>query len=375
MITELSVGGAQEYALLAVEGLNRNKYEVHLGSSPGGEWESRASKVADRLIIIPNLRRGINPYYDAIVLFQLIKLIKKEKYHIIHTHSSKAGFLGRIAGRVAKAPIIIHTIHGFSFHQFMNPFIKQLYALLEKVSARLSDILITVSEINRQEGINIAIAPKEKFITIYNGFALEKFQINIDKKAKKRELGFNPELPLVGMVGRLAPQKAPQIFTLAAMKILNKYPNVQFALVGDGPLQGEIRSMINNDHRIKLFGNRDDVPEILHTLDIFALPSLWEGLPRSIVEAMICSLPIVATPAVGTLEVIEHNVTGLLVPYNDPDALADSIVYLLNNPSIACQLGENARERVIPKFSLELMIKKMEELYDWLVQKKRVISE
>jgi glycosyltransferase involved in cell wall biosynthesis len=375
LITHLGVGGAQDNTLLTVKRLDRRKYEVHLASEPGGRWLERAYQYADQVYFVDHLRQGrreIQPASDLQALFETVGLIKQQRYDIVHTHSSKAGFIGRVAAWLAHTPVIIHTIHGFPFHRYMSPFRRWLYILLERFASGLSNQLISVSELLKGEAIRLKIAPADKITIIYSGIEFSQFEGSVNVVAKRLELGLNPHLPVVGTVGRLSKQKAPQDFVKAAFEVLQRVPEVQFVMVGDGPLRQKVEKLIGGDSRIKILGYRQDVPQILQTFDIFVLSSWWEGLGRALTEAMIVGLPVVATRVNGVPELVIDGETGLLAPPQCPHLLAEKIVCLLQNPDAAKQFGQNARQKVASRFNADLMIERISNLYQQLLEAKKV---
>jgi glycosyltransferase involved in cell wall biosynthesis len=371
----MGIGGAQDNTLLTTEGLSRNRFEVHLAAGEDQiDWEARAKSSCDAFFSIPALRRPIQPFTDLKALFHLKDLIEANHYHIVHTHSSKAGMLGRIAARLAGTPVVVHTIHGFPWHDYMSDFKKDAYILNERLVASFCDALITVSRLNQSEAVELGIAPAEKFTTIYSGINLEAFQVDIDRNAKCSSLNLDPSRPIVGTVGRLSQQKAPLHFVRAAKAVLAKRPDAQFVVVGDGPLNEEVRDVTDEEDRIRLLGFRDDVPHILSILDVFALSSRWEGLGRAVTEAMIMGLPVAVTAVNGVPEIVDHQETGLLSPPESPSKLAENILWLLNHPDQARLMGRRARKRVVPAFSAERMVAQIEALYDRLLVEKEIVD-
>lgn len=387
LITHLGFGGAQDNTLLTVRGHSRERYEVHLAAGQDHtDWEARGRDYADSFFQLPDLCRSVQPLNDRRALGQITDFLVQQKYDIVHTHSSKAGTLGCMAARRAKVPIIVHTIHGFGWKVALpsgaNPLQssisimkKRSYFMIERYVASLCDGLITVSELNKQEAVNLKLAPPEKFTTIYSGIDLNRFNVNSDRSEVCHSLGLSPSQPIVGTIGRLSTQKAPLDFVTAAKIVLQQKPNIQFVMIGDGPLASEVRQAIGNEQRIKVFGYRDDVPEILSVLDIFALSSLWEGLGRALTEAMIMRVPVAATAVDGVPELVDHGKTGLLSSPGDPARLADNIIWLLDHPEEAKELAQSARNRVVPAFSAERMVAKIEALYERLLVEKNIERE
>jgi glycosyltransferase involved in cell wall biosynthesis len=376
LITHLGVGGAQDNTLLTVKGHSRDRYEVHLAAGQDEtDWVDRGREYADAFYLFPALYRSVSPIADIQVLSQLTRFIKEHNYDIVHTHSAKAGTVGRIAARRANVPIIIHTFHSFgwqvahTFHtssrrNYTASIKKRLYILIERYVASISDALITVSELNKEEAIDLNRAPAENFTNIYSGIDQSRFKVNVNRIEKCRNLRLNPDQPIVGTIGRLSIQKAPLDFITAAKIVLQQKPDIQFIMVGDGPLAPEVRQAIGDEPRIKVLGYRDDVPEILSILDVFALSSLWEGLGRALTEAMIMGVPVAVTAVDGVPELVTHQETGLLSPLQDPIQLAKNVVWLLEHPKAAREIGQRAREHVVPNFGVKQMVDKIETLYE-----------
>lgn len=388
IITHLGVGGGLDNTLLTVKALSRDRFEVHLAAGElesnehYSDWTARAKECSDGLFFFPELRRSTDLLRDYSALRRLTNFIRKQNYQIVHTHYAKAGVLGRMAAKSAGVPVIVHTYHTLSWkvaHAFHSSgwrnlvalAKKRLYLAIERYAATLSDALITVDEVNKQEALAYNIAPLDKFVKIYSGIELSRFESSFyDRTALCRKFGLHPEAPIVGTVGRLSIQKSPADFVKAAKIVLQRHPNVQFLMVGDGPLELQTRNAIGSESRIKMAGFHENVPEIMSLIDIFVLSSLWEGLGRALTEAMIMRLPVAATSVGGVPELIIHRKTGLLSPPRNPDKLADNILWLLSHPQQARELGESARAKVVPAFSAEKMVEQIESLYENLLIEK-----
>jgi glycosyltransferase involved in cell wall biosynthesis len=382
LITHLGFGGASDNTLLTVERLSRAHYEVHLAAGQDHmDWAEHGRRCADAFFLFPDLHRDPHPVADVRVLNQLTTFIKEQNYDIVHTHNATAGIIGRIAARRARAPIVMHTMHLLSWQDATptdaSPWQKaiaagkrQLYLRLERYAASLSDALIMVCESNRQAAIAARLAPPDKISTIYSGIDQARFQVKVERAQKCRDLGLDPDQPIVGMIGRLSAQKAPLDFVQAAKRVLQQKPNVQFIMVGDGPLASEVIRAVGDQRRIRVLGYRDDVPELYAILDVFALASLWEGLGRALTEAMIMGVPIAATAVNGIPELVLHKQTGLLSPPHHPVQLAENIVWLLDHPEEADSMRRRAQERVVPNFGAQQMVDTIEALYERLLAEK-----
>ena len=367
VITHLPIGGAQDNTLYTVELLNKDKYDISLSCNLNGELVSRAKKVKHlKLYDVPNLRREVSIINDIRAFLYLYKLIKKENFTIIHTHSSKAGFLGRIAAMLNKTPIVIHTIHGFAFHDYMNSFKKNIFIYLEKLSAKWTHGLVTVSNLNKKKVVDLGIAPIEKLKNIYSGIDLTLF-INEKNDQFRKELNLDSNHLLLGSVGRLSNQKDPITMIEAFCIVIKRFPNAHLTLVGDGELRDEILIKIDQlqlNGRVHLTGNKNDPWKIYHSLDLFIMSSIYEGLGRSITEALSCGVPVVCTSVEGVPEIVRDNKTGILVPPKDPGALATGIIKSLNDMDNARKMAEEGRKFVNENFDVNKMVDDIDSLYD-----------
>jgi glycosyltransferase involved in cell wall biosynthesis len=360
-----SFGGAQRNTLLTLTGLVRDGYEAELVCGPGGRLirEAKANGIVVR--VVPDLVRQIDPVKDCRALFMLSKLFRRRKYDIVHTHSTKGGVLGRLAARLARAPVIVHTVHGVPFE--MNGDIKsRIYIGIERVMARVTDRLVCVGkELCREVG-ELKMAPDEKLVTIYSGIDFPSYVAKRSALAVKRELQMEDRWPIVGCIGRLSQQKA-QHYLVEAIALLKKdYSNVALLLVGEGQLRPHLEKQIQAlglSSHIRLLGQRDDVADLLQIFDIYAMSSRWEGVGRALTEAMHCARPIVATAVNGVTELIVHEETGLCAPPNDPAALAAAINRLAANPQLARRLASNAQRKATALMDGRQMVLALEELY------------
>lgn len=377
IITRLIVGGAQENTVLTAALLDKRRFDTEVISGPQtGPEGSLIDQVHQRgvpLTILPDLVREISPLHDLKALFKLARLIRRNRCDIIHTHSSKAGVLGRWAGWMAGVPIIVHTVHGWGHTDRQHPFVRSVYITLEKLTQRVTDRLIVVSPRNTEKGLADGIATPDKYVTIRSGIELDRFLRPSRSRAEMRaELSIPPDVPVMGTVARLSLQKAPLDFVTAAAIVADAIPQAHFVFVGDGPLRDQTEAAIEEaglTTRFHLTGLRRDVPELLTTFDVFALSSLWEGLPRVLPQAMAAGLPMIATAIDGNAEAISDGVNGRLVPPADPPALARAVIALLRDPDAARRMGQAGLARV-REFSAAKMVDDIARLYEALLSAK-----
>ena len=370
VITHLPIGGAQDNTLYTVELLDKEKYDISLCCNLDGELVERAKKVeAVKLFDIPFLGREVSPYRDIRAFLSLYKLFKEEDFTIIHTHSSKAGLLARLAAVLNKTPIVIHTIHGFAFNDFMNGLKKSFFIYLEKLLAKWTDVLITVSNLNKKKIIDLNIAHENKIKNIYSGIDLSLFTNKRNDEFRK-ELNLENDHLLLGSVGRLSDQKDP-ITMIEAFGIISKpFPNAHLALVGDGELKGKILEKIDKlklNGKVHLTGNKNKPWSVYHSMDLFIMSSIYEGLGRSITEALSCGVPVVCTDVEGVPEIVRDNITGILVPPKDSNKLADGIIRTLNDMETAKKMAEEGRRFVNDNFDVNKMVNDIDSLYNTLL--------
>ncbi len=370
IITDLPIGGAQDNTLYTLELLNRNKYEVFFACNMSGEYVDRALAIEYcEIYDIKSMQRDVNPLRDIKTLIELTKLIRKEKFDIVHTHSTKPGVIGRFAAFIAGTPIIVHTVHGFPFHDYMNPVKRQVYIMIEKIMNFISTHLITVSTLNLKKIVDLGMAPAEKITNIYSGIDVDRFGKGT-KKDLHKELNLPDGTKLIGFIGRFSEQKSPLTFLEAIVQVVKEVKNCHFIFVGDGPKKNEMVAFAK-EHKIDSFmsylGYRHDVHEILHGLDLFALSSIYEGLGRSLTEALCCKIPVVATAVEGVPELVRHKVTGLLVEPRSPKEFAESLVFALNNPLEMQMMAEAGYLFVKDNFQVSDMVANIDVLYSELL--------
>lgn len=382
IITRLIIGGAQENTILTADLLDKSRWSVEIVSGPQtGQEGSLIAEVHQRgipLIIEPALVREINLRKDVLALIRLTRFIRQGGYTIVHTHSSKAGILGRWAARLAGTPIIIHTVHGWGHHDHQHPLVRHLYITLEKLCLPITDRLISVSPMNTEKGIRDGIGHPGNYVVIRSGIELERFGCpQVPREQTRSLLGIPANALVVGTVTRLSFQKAPLDFVRAAGIIAQSIPNAWFVIVGDGPLRPQVEALIAKlglMNRFILTGLRRDVPELLATFDLFLLSSLWEGLPRVLPQAMATGLVVIATAADGNIEAVHEGVNGWLVPPGQPTALAQATIELLCQPDLMVQMGEAGRS-IAKEFGAQKMVKEIDWLYRQLVAQKEIIIQ
>ncbi|PKK91063.1 MAG: hypothetical protein CVV64_04655 [Candidatus Wallbacteria bacterium HGW-Wallbacteria-1] len=370
VITEIVMGGATDNTLLTVEGLDPEVYSVSLVSSRGGEMYERVTGGGYPVRLLKCLRRAIDPVADLCCVFRLFQIFRSSRCQIVHTHSSKAGFLGRLAAVLAGVPIVVHTVHGWPFNDFMNPIVRRIFIAAEKWAAGLCHRLVMVSELNASEAIDLGIARRSDMKVIYSGIDFTKFRKSTGSSQGReilfRDFGIPGDAPLVGMVGRLFRQKGPDIFVRTAAMVLKSHPHARFVFIGDGPLLSETAELIKSmglEDRVILTGWRRDAHILLPALDVFLLTSRWEGLGRAITEAAFMGIPIVGARVNGVPEVVRDGVTGFLFEAEDEKTAARHVCTLLDDPELRRRLGADSREWIEKTFDCGVMVDSIDSLY------------
>jgi glycosyltransferase involved in cell wall biosynthesis len=376
VITKLELGGAQENTLFTVANLDRRRFQAALLHGPGGILDAEAAALPEtHRETMPHLIREIRPASDLLAYRELRRSLDGIRKSfggpmIVHTHSSKAGILGRFAARAAGAAAVVHSIHGYGFHDRQAWPVRRAYIALEKMAAGATDAFIAVSRANLEEGLRLGLFPPGKATLIRSGFPLDRFARPArDIAALRGELGIPPGAPVVGMVACLKPQKAPEDFVEAAARVVGRFPEARFLLVGDGELRPAVEAAVRRrglQRNMLLTGWRRDVPDLMHLMDVVVLTSRWEGLPRVVPQAMAAGKPVVATAVNGTPEAVADGVTGFLAAAGDVATIADRVARLLADPAMALLMGDEGRRRV-SEFDAASMVRLQEELYDRLL--------
>lgn len=360
-ITRLIVGGAQENTLLTARGL-RGRWEVEVltgpQAGPEGSLLEEARRHGLRVRVLPQLVREIAPWSDLRALAALARTCRG--FDVVHTHSSKAGLLGRLAGRLARVPAVVHTVHGWPFHERMSAGAHRLYVLAERLAARWCDALVVVTTRDRDKGLAHGIGRPDQYHLVRSGIELDRFGATSHLRLEvRRSLGIPEDALVVGSVTRLSEQKAP-------LDLVEAFRRLQvpawLVIVGDGALRPRVEEALRGTERAILTGLRRDIPELMSAFDVFALSSLWEGLPRVLPQAMACGLPIVCTAVDGSVEAVEDGRQGFLTAPGRPEELAARLDDLLRDPELRERMGRAGRERA-PEFSAKRMVADLEALY------------
>jgi len=379
IITRLILGGAQENTLLSVEGLQRRPgYEAALVSGPAlgpeGELVRRARRHGVDLEIVPEMRREIHPLRDAASFARLCGILRRRRPHIVHTHSSKAGILGRAAARVVGVPCIVHTVHGPSFHPHQSALMNRLAVASERLAAKWSDAIVSVADAMTDQFVAAGVAPRGRFVTIYSGMEVEPFLASDGARERvRRRLGIGGDEIVIGKIARLFHLKGHRFVLDAAPGILERFPNVRFLFVGDGILREALQrraERLGVADRIVFAGlvEPDEVPAMIKAMDLVVHASLREGLARVLPQALLSGRPVVSFDQDGAREVVVDGETGFLVRTRSSEALAAGLLRALSDLDAARALAAEGRRRFTDRFRAETMVRRLDALYRRLLR-------
>jgi glycosyltransferase involved in cell wall biosynthesis len=399
IITQSELGGAQKNVLDLATGLkNRHQVLVAAGNEGSGRFFEVLRKSQIPCVRLKYLRRSINPYFDLLGLLEIRKLVKKERPDVLHLHSSKAGLLGSLAGETLRFSSalfginrsgyrlkIIYTVHGAVFTAAFSTLTQKIFLWLEKSAAYLKDKIICVSANDKKLWLENRAAPENKLTVIHNGIASEKIEFLEENKARKELIEFldvrHPEIQMLQYSGCLTSRKTKIVGTIAnfypekgllylikAAKFMGKNalaPEAIFVIIGEGPDRKMLEGMIKErglENKFFLTGALPNAAQYLKAFDVFVLPSIKEGFPYVLLEAMAARLPIIASLVGGTPEIIDNGKNGFLILSKNPKILAERITDILDNPELAGKLSQGAGEKV-KEFSVEKMIEETERVY------------
>jgi len=381
LITRLILGGAQENTVLSCEGQHAAGHEVTLAFGPiygpEGSLGERARRGGYRTVELPGLVRALRPVTDRRGYRQCRRLIAKLKPDVVHTHSSKAGVLGRYAAAAEGVPAVVHTIHGLPFHPYQAWWRNRLYIALERAAAKRCDAIVSVAEAMTRQARAAGVGRDEQYETIYSGMEIERYRPDAaDRAAVRDQLGFGEADVVVGTVARLAELKGHDDLLELLPALAARHERLKYLWVGDGWRRAELAARIE---RMGLAGRvvmtglvpSEQVPRYMRAMDLLVHPSYREGLPRTLPQALLCGTAVVSYDGDGAGEVCLDGETGRLAPTGDRAALGRAIESMLSDPSGRRRMAAAGRRLCEQRFDARVMVERLEALYRRLLTSRR----
>lgn len=368
----LKWGGAERNTYESIRGLDPQRYAVDLAIGRDSQPELLKGYAHGAVFQVNTLVRDPNPFLDPIALLWLYVLIRRGRYDIVHTHTGKAGVLGRLAARMAGVPIIVHGLHGTMASP--NPILDRIYLTLDRFTGRFTDCFVSVGEDLKQRYIERGIGDSSKYRVIHSGMDLASFFAAGEwpddaRRAKRRDLALGDDDLVLGMVASLEPRKGHRFAIAAVKRLAERHKNLRIVFVGDGWYRAKVKDDVRRaglEKTVRFTGYREDVAEVMAALDVVILTSLWEGLPQVLVQAAAVGKPIVTFDVEGATEVVKDGGNGFVVPSKDVDSLVEKLEYLLLDMERARNMGALGRTLVGDQWSIETMQEKTRLLYDEL---------
>ncbi|MFI9150178.1 glycosyltransferase [Streptomyces sp. NPDC053367] len=356
--------GSGHVALQGAQALDPAEYRTTIVTGRGGRrLLALAADAGIEVVVEPALVSPVSPRDDPRALYRLTRLLTRRRFDVVHTHSAKAGTLGRLAAHRAGVPRVVHTFHGLPYHEFESAARRGTYIAIERWVGRRTDVALCVGTAVSVEVVRRRLVAPERVRTIEVPVALDAPTATPAARERARAaLGLTGPGPVVGAVGRLTYQKHPEAFVEALAAL--RRPGLTGVWLGSGELEGEVRELaVHRKAPVVFAGERSDIPELLPAFDVFALPSRYEGLPVAVAEAMVCGVPVVATAVNAVSDVVVPGRTGLLVPPQRPDLFARAVAHLLDHPGQAARMAAEARTRIGDGFTAEALADALSAAY------------
>jgi glycosyltransferase involved in cell wall biosynthesis len=384
VIARLNMGGPALHVSYLSAGLRGRGYETTLVAGNVSPGEQSMAYVAEEqgvpVLLMPHLHREISPLQDLLATFRLARMIREQRPHIIHTHTAKAGAIGRFAAVLAgkaRPPIVVHTFHGHVLRGYFGRYRTAIFRGLERMLARVADTLIAVSPEVRDDLVALGVVPPEKFTVIRLGIELDE-RVAAAEEARRRTrriMGVPDHRFLVGWIGRMTGVKRGADVLRAFRLLRDQGIDATLCMVGDGPERGQLEQLAGElglMHDCLFAGYQEDVGPFFASFDAFVLPSANEGTPVTAIESLASGCPVVATRVGGVPDVVEEGVDGFMVEPGDLDALADRLARLAADPELRARMGAAGRERIPPRYGVERLIDDVDGLYRTLLARKGV---
>jgi glycosyltransferase involved in cell wall biosynthesis len=377
VITRMDWGGSPDVLRIICQNLDPETYDLRvfigLTTHPSVKTGLFFQEFKDRITFIPELRRDIRLWDDWFAFWRLYRLFKNEKFDIVHTHTAKAGALGRLAGRLAGIPAIIHTPHGHNFYGYFNWFVSRVIIFVEMTLAVFTDRILALTNLEKSDYLKFGVAKEGKVALVYTGLELDDF-IPKNREMIKSGLKIDNDGKVVGYVGRLDSVKGAQFFVEAARLCLLNDASLRFILAGEGQLRKQLQDKTASwgfKDKIIFLGWRDDIADLMSIMDILVLPSLNEAVGIVLIEAQSLGVPVVASNVGGIPEIIKDKETGILVFPGDPQAIARAVSELFSEPRKMREMSAAAKSWVRGKFKAGNMVRAISAIYQEALKEKK----
>jgi glycosyltransferase involved in cell wall biosynthesis len=373
IITRLIIGGAQENTLLSCEGQHNHGHQVTLITGPAlgpeGSLEDRARNHGYRVEFLDEMRRSIHPIRDWVTYHRLIDRLRAIKPDVVHTHSSKAGIIGRWAAHRAGVPLVVHTIHGLAFTASTSPIVNSAYKMLERRTAPITDRIVCVADSMRDQSLAANIGRPRQYVTVYSGMDTAPFlSPPVPREETRRRLGLAEDDIVVGTIARLFELKGHEDLLAIAPALCDRFPHLRFLWVGDGLLRGSFEKQIGQmqlKDRFILAGlvPPGRVPELTAAMDILVHPSRREGLARALPQGALAGKPVITYDIDGAREAVSDGISGYVIPAPDPATLSERLALLIGDNALRHTMGHAGRTIALSRFDARLMVDALEQVY------------
>lgn len=375
VVSRMNIGGPSRHVVLLNAGLDPTRYDTLLVTGTEGSTEGSLRDLAEaegiRVETVPELGREISPLSDARTLMKLYRLMRRERPHVVHTHMAKAGFVGRVAAKLAGVPVIVHTFHGHVFHGYFSPRKTEVFLTMERACARMSNRIVTISPRLQQEIAAYGVTSPERISVIPLGFDLAKYAaVQRDSGAFHQALDLPAQATLIGAVGRLVPIKNISLLLRSLVIARRAEPNLHLVLVGDGEMRAALAAeskTLGLQDAVTFAGWQRDLPLVYADLAAVVISSDNEGTPASLIEAMASGCPVISTSVGGVPDIISDGETGRLVPPGSPEALAAALLALVREPEATQRMAAQARQFALSTFQGQRLINDVDRLYQQLL--------
>ncbi|MGD2126413.1 MAG: glycosyltransferase family 4 protein [Desulfobacteraceae bacterium] len=360
-----------------MRGMDKRFYRVELACAPGGSLMDLVQEHHMKARTFKHLVQPLHPIKDSLTLIDLALFLRKESYHIVHTHNSKAGFIGRLASKLAGVPVIVHTVHGFAFHNQEPLWRQSLFRNLERFASHWCDKMIFISQPLIDWALKERVTAEDKIVKIYSGVELDQFQpVKADARNKiRRKWKIGQKDAVIGMVSKLWEGKGHAILIRAFKRIKEEIQQAKLVIVGEGYLHDQLTGLASRlglADSILFTGFQMDVSEIIATFDVAVLPSFFEGMGRVLLEAMAMEKPVVASAVGGIPDLVVHGVNGFLVSPGNVGELKEAIIKTLRDKKLARKLGKEGRKKITEQFSADMMVRSIDKVYRELLSRKGI---